>query len=284
MDLYQLLRIRKFTGVKSDIYKKENWLCDPETKFFLKASTAPFGKVDLKSVSDLAGCKLNAQLIRQFVTTWGKSHLSQIIRDSENAALQHSDKVLHHYQLNKQLRPQTFVQNYAKEENLLPQRVGEIIDNATDSVRDLLEKYENDNIEERKKYLIGQKNAEKKRKSLLKPLGRNNHVKAMTRDAIQEILRKDLPTGTDIPSFVKGMKPSLWKNFIVRKTHSPDEETGEEMRKLWRDIYAGDLKFGVRDQRWNALKKGIKFSSKSRNAFIARALKSSLESLSKSVI
>ena len=284
LDMYLLIRNRKFADVKSPLYKRDNWLQDFKTKFFLKSSTSPFGSVDLKSVSELVGCKLNPQLIRQFVTTWGKSHLSELIRDSENSALQHSDRVLHHYQLNKQLRPQTFVQQLVVEENLLPPRVGELIDTARKSVETLLDQQEDKSSKKRKEYLIDQKEEDKKRKALMTPLGRNRRIRAKTRDSFKEILQKDFGQDMDVPIFVKGMKPARWKKFIIRKVHDPYHEDGKQIRELWRDINAGDFKFGIRDSRWEALKKGVKFTCKSRNAFIARGLKTSIENMQKSRI
>ena len=124
-DIYQAIKFRKFQGKASSFYKSPTWLTDSDTKFFIRANTAPFTKVDLKSLSESTGCKLTPGLMRSFITTWGKSHLSPVIRDSENAALQHTDKVLHHYQKNKQLAPQTFVTTYAQEENIFPSKVGE---------------------------------------------------------------------------------------------------------------------------------------------------------------
>ena len=83
-----------------------------------------------------------------------------MIRDSENAALQHSDKVLHHYQQNKQLGPQTFVTTYTAEENIFPEHVGDKILSAAGPLDDQLKAQESKQKEARKQFLINKKKEE----------------------------------------------------------------------------------------------------------------------------
>ena len=164
-DIYHNIKLRKFKGKPSTLYESPTWLTDFTTKFFIKASTAPFNSIELKSLSESAGCKLTPGLMRSFISTWGKSHPSKFIRDSENEALQHSDKVFHHYQLNKQLAPQTFVSTYAQEENLFPSQVGEKVNLAAEALGSELKENEEKQKKARKKYLIDMKRDLEKKKS-----------------------------------------------------------------------------------------------------------------------
>ena len=214
-DIYQSIKLRKFKGKASTLYRSPTWLTDFSTKFFIKASTAPFSFVDLKSLSQSVGCKINAGLIRSFVTTWGKSHLNPVIRDSENAALQHTDKVLHHYQQNKQLGPQTFVTTYAAEENLFPSQVGMKINSAAETLDNQMKETEDKQKEARKQYLFDQKKEEQRIKEVMKPLGKNHHVRACTRDRFKEILSEEFDE--DVECVIKGSKPGEWRLKLVRK-------------------------------------------------------------------
>ena len=202
--------------------------------------------------------------------------MNQMIRDNENAALQHTDSVLHHYQQNKQLGPQTFVTTYTSEENIFPQHVGDKILSVAGPLNDQLKAHEDEQKEARKQFLIDKKKKEQRTKDAMKPLGKNHHVRAKTRDRFKDILEEEF--GKDIESIIKEMKPREWRIKVVRKICDPYSINGEELRNLWKEIYLGDLKFGVRDYRRQCLDTGGYKSGRSRNCFIARALKNSLES------
>lgn len=276
-DIYEVIKLRKFEGKTSSFYKSPTWLTDSTTKFFIRANTAPFSTVEMKSLSESTGVKLTPGLTRSFITTWAKSHLNKFIRDSENAALQHSDRVIHHYQLNKQLAPQTFVATYAHEENLFPSKVGEKVADAAESVESILKAREEEQKKARKQQLLDKKRDHEKKKEERKPLGKHHIVKTKTRDRLEEILQEEF--GQDLEYVVKGGKSKEWKNKVVRIIYDPYSENGEELRSLWLDMYLGDLCYGVRNYRKMCLEKGnYSRSGKSRNSFLAAALKSSIES------
>ena len=56
-------------------------------------------------------------------------------------------------------------------------------------------------------------------------------------------------TGEDIEKNIKQRKPIEWRNFFVRHICSAEGSPGENIRSLWKKIYAGDFKWGVRDAR-----------------------------------
>ena len=85
------------------------------------------------------------------------------------------------------------------------------------------------------------------------------------------------------------MNTLTWRNFLVRLVCSSEGKRGEDLRTLWSDIYKGDLRWGIRDERRRAKEQGWPERDTSshlqhhdRNSWIAYCLKKSLQSSCKS--
>ena len=123
-------------------------------------------------------------------------------------------------------------------------------------------------------------------KRAMKQIQRDNHPLSARR-TILEVDRKcfgDLivkMTGENIEKNVNQRKPIEWRNFFVRTVCSVDGESGENIREVWKKVYRGDLKWGVRDVRWksqssNWPRRGTN-ANQDRNSWIASSLLKSFQ-------
>ena len=89
-------------------------------------------------------------------------------------------------------------------------------------------------------------------------------------------------TGEKIGKNVKQRKPLEWRNFFVRTVCSANGEPGENIRSVWKKVYQGDLKWGVRNARWRSQAKNWPNrgtnSNQDRNSWIASSLLKSFQS------
>ena len=99
-----------------------------------------------------------------------------------------------------------------------------------------------------------------------KRLGPKQRILGADRKKMKYILEK--LTGKEIEVIVKQSKPLKWRQFIIRAMCTTSGETGQELRKLWADIYRGDLRYGVRDARMKAKEKN--WPRKESNAFLQK--------------
>ena len=99
-------------------------------------------------------------------------------------------------------------------------------------------------------------------------------------DLIKEI------TGEDIGKNVKQRTPLEWRNFFVRNVCSSEGESADNIRLLWKKVYAGDFKWGVRDARRKAEennwpRRGTNNVNQDRNSWIAASLFKSFQAVVK---
>ena len=112
------------------------------------------------------------------------------------------------------------------------------------------------------------------------PLSSKRSVLEVDRKFFGDLI-KDM-TGEDIKKNFKLRKPIEWRNFFVRNVCSSDGESGENIRLLWKKVYAGDYKWGVRDARWKAKennwpRRGTNNVNRDRNSWIAASLLKSFQ-------
>ena len=98
-------------------------------------------------------------------------------------------------------------------------------------------------------------------------------------------------TGLNIQKTHKQWRPLQWRNLIVRTVCGTTGEPGKRLRDLWLRIYKGDLKWGVRDERfkakennWPRKDSNAYLQKKDRNSWIAFAILKSLQVFSKSTV
>ena len=113
-------------------------------------------------------------------------------------------------------------------------------------------------------------------KSENRPLGPNHRILATQRKEFlgqfQEV------TKIDIENILK-LKPLQWRQLCVRTVCTANGDLGEGMRKLWAQMYQGDLRWGVRDARMRAEEKNwpmIQLTRRrDRNSWIAASIRQS---------
>ena len=243
---------------------------DYDTKLFIQGNTAPFQRVNMKMFSDMIGVNVSPVIFRKIITTWARSHVSEFIRNSEPVALNHSSKVAHiHYAQNKGLAPQTLVQTYQKEEGVFSKSVCVNIAAEASKIESISKLAEEENVKKRKQFLVEKDEAERKIKQANRSLATNYRIHVSKMELFENILLKD---GLCVKDLAQNTTNLNWRKQIVRIVTNPDSSTGPDLRKLWKDFYAGDLKNGIRDQRRVALGKGKK-KVMSRNSFIASGLR-----------
>ena len=278
MDMYDLVRSRYFKGRISPVTSMVDWLDDDDTTFFLNSACSTFQSLDLSHISKSIGVDITSYAFRRIVSTWAQSHKLAEIREAEEQALQHSNKVAKdRYLQNPQVKPQRLTQKYVQEENLFPDRILKEIETTEQKNRELILETEKKRTNKRLKTL----KSEWKQKKLLqeenRPLGPKQRI--LTTDTKQFMKVLEESSGLGIESFIE-MKPLKWRHAIVRHVCSAVGLNGQLLRNLWRKIYKGDLHYGVRDMRLKAKKEGWKKKGnyskyKDRNSWIAFTLRNS---------
>ena len=121
----------------------------------------------------------------------------------------------------------------------------------------------------------------------MKQIQKDNNPLSSKRSVL-EVDRKDFGdlikemTGEDIEKNFNLRKPIEWRNFFVRNICSSEGESGENIRLLWKKVYAGDYKWGVRDARWRAEennwpRRRTNIVNRDRNSWIAASLLKSFQ-------
>ena len=136
---------------------------------------------------------------------------------------------------------------------------------------------EDKRIKKRIETLIKRKEDYKNLKSEKRPLGPMHRILSTQRKEFLDLIKEVKEIGTD--SFLDSLKPLQWRQFVVRIVCTAKEEKGESLRKLWGEMYQGDLKWGVRDARLKAKEKnwpmGQITSRRDRNSWIAASIRKS---------
>ena len=232
----------------------------------------------MQKFSDMLGVNVNPRAFRRIVSTWARSHVSDFIRNSEPAALNHSSKVAQiHYAQNKAVAPQTLVQTYQKEENVFSKSMTESLAAEAEKMGPILKIAEEQSAQKRKKYLEEKDQAERKLKQDNRPLGYNYRIQIPKREKFEELMMEH---GFNVKDLALKVSPIRWRKLILRQVTDPDSSYGSDLRDLWKEFYAGDLKNGIRDQRREVLGKN-KGKVKSRNTYIAVGLKTAIQSSAK---
>ena len=251
MDIYDIKRIRYFKGRTSPFSQKEDWIHEDSTPFFLNSACSPFKSLDLKHLAEAMGIHVTAYSHRKIVATWALSHASEEIRSAEQDALQHSLKVANDkYKQNKQINPQKLTQKYVEEEGLFPEAFCEDIEETQNKVKSVIKTTEDQRTKKRIETLVKRNEAYEILKSDNRPLGPNHRVLATKRKEFMQLLQ--VVSDKQIDNCMREIKPLQWRQFCVRTVCTAKEMEGEKLRKLWAEMYQGDLRWGIRDVRQRA--------------------------------
>ena len=276
MDIYDIKRIRYFKGRRSPYSDKDDWIHSDETPFFMNSKCSTFKSLNLKHITEAMGIDVTAYNFRKIVSTWALSHASEEIRGAEEEALQHSLKVAKDkYMQNKQLQPQKLTQAYIEEENLFPKAFRDDIEKTQSTVKNVVKKTEEKRTKKRIQTLTKRKEAYTILKSENRPLGPKHRILVTQRkrffEAIQEV------KGVSTEACLRDMKPLEWRQFVVRAVCTAGHEQGKVLRDLWKCMYQGDLKWGIRDARLRAQENNWPMnqvtSRRDRNSWIAACLR-----------
>ena len=286
LDLYDIIKSNFFEGRRSK-YDDDDWLHDENTPFFLNSSGSPFKTVDMKHVSEELGIDITAYSLRDIVSTWAISHECEEIRRAEGEALQHSFRVAQEfYQQNKMLKPQTLTQRYIEEEGILPDELREEIRRTEIKTKQKISETEEKRQKKQHIALLERSEAHKKLQRETRPLGPRNRIQGVDRNRFKTVFEE--LTGENIDKTVKLRSPLKFRHFIVRTVCAAGGVMGEELRNIWRSIYKGDEKWGVRDVRfkakannWPKKDSNACFQRKDRNSWIASSILKSLQAESR---
>jgi hypothetical protein len=122
--------------------------------------------------------------------------------------------------------------------------------------------------------LINKKEAYKLLRLENKPLGPKHRILGKNRIKFLELVKME--TGVEVEDYLDTMKPLQWRQFIVKTVCTAKED---EIRYLWKQMYQGDLKWGVRDSRMKAKEKNwptkLEIKRRDRNSWIAGSIRKS---------
>ena len=279
-DLYDIIKKKYFGGASSISGLGDNWLYDEKTPFFLTCKGTALSSANVKHLSDALGIDVCAYDFRRIACTWNLCHESPEIRALEGDVMQHGERVANdRYRVNKQLKPQKVIQQYIAEEGILTDKIQEELRKVELNIRDevLCKQQERKNL--KMKNLVKKKNDLKTMQEMNRPLGPRHKVMKSLKDRFSALFTEI--TGESLKQLVSELKPKKWRNHVVKTVCSHLDVRGEEMRRIWLNIYKGDLCYGVRDQRMRAKEKGWPVSSnrcqKDRFSWIAFALHDSFK-------
>ena len=185
---------------------------------------------------------------------------------------------------NKQVKPQKLTQTYIEEENILPKKFREEIEKSEIKVKSIIKETEDRRSKKRFQTLMKDKEDYRLLKLEKKILGPRQRILGTDRHKFMKLMKE--VTGQDVKNYLEGVKPLEWRQFIVKLVCSTTGKEGEDLRNLWRQMYQGDLKWGVRDarrrtneKRWS--KKDTRIKRQDRNSWIAYSIRKSCISVNK---
>ena len=173
------------------------------------------------------------------------------------------------------MKPQQLTQAYVEEENLFPKAFKNQIEKTKSTVKNVIKSTEEKRTQKRIKTLQKRKEDYTILKSENRPLGPKHRIIKTQRKRFFELIQtvKKL----DIETCLRELKPLAWRQFVVRVVCSAKDEHGRELKDLWKLMYQGDLKWGVRDARLKAETKNWPMnqvtSRRDRNSWIASSLR-----------
>ena len=146
---------------------------------------------------------------------------------------------------------QTFNQRYINEEQIFPSPLKTLIKKNQSEVGDILLEKKNERAEKRKLKLLKKQNDYKLLLKETRKLGPKHRILTKQR---HEFMEKISTVANVTFEELKKKNPLQWRNFLVRTICLATDDNSSKLKQLWCDMYAGDLKWGVRDVRMTAKK------------------------------
>ena len=177
------------------------------------------------------------------------------------------------------MQPQLFVQQYVREKHLFPKNIVDQIEQTEADTKESVKRTDQKRANQHLKNLAAGKERYKNARKENRRLGRNSRVywadKVKFRQLVSSIGKRS------IDNLLEEKSPKEWRQFIVRMVCTATGSEGAELRKVWQNVYTGDLSWGVRDMRLQhrinqPKKKGQGRLGDDRNTWIASCLRRSL--------
>ena len=135
--------------------------------------------------------------------------------------------------------------------------------------------------EKRYSKLISDREAYIRTREENRPRGPKHRIHCADKNRFKELIEQ--MQDTSMKTLLTELKPLRWRNKIVRLVCTGKGIEGNDLREVWKKIYKGDLRWGVREARMkykerNSQKKGY---GQDRNSWIAASLRKSLLSSKK---
>ena len=167
---------------------------------------------------------------------------------------------------------------------MFPDKFREELDKDKSDIEDIFAKKQEERAAIRYSDLSKQKGLSKKLKHENKPLGVRNAILESDRQDFVKVFEEN--TGSKLESLLTSLKPTQFRDFIVRVVCSTSGESGELLRKLWSRIYKGDLLHGIRDLRLHAKEGGWPLRKQNpgrrdRNSWISHNLRKACQAAQK---
>ena len=247
--------------------------------FFVTSNKTQFQVLDLAHTKIEEGSfkKIKPFDHRKKVSSWAQNHSDKEIVESESSALNHSNKVADkHYLLNKERKPQRLVKQYAKESEVYPHKIVDSINEAEEREKGSLDEQETIGKEIRMKSLLKHCADKKTLRRECQDLGPRRRI--LHKDCVQFVELVEEFKGKGVLQEMSNWKPRKWRDYIVRLVCTKEGERGDQLRELWKAVYRGDLKWGVREARSQAAAKNFPpvggiTSKRDRNSWVAAYLK-----------
>ena len=245
MDQYDLIKQRFFEGKRPGKVTNENWLDDLQTPFFLNSEAGSLSRVDLTHLKEALGVDIVSYSYRKILSTFALNHESEEIRQAEMVTLNHSLSVARkHYNQNNALKPQILTQTYVAEEGYLTSEFEKIVTEVGIKTQSVVSHMEKKRTEHLKQSIMQDKEDQDILRRKLLPLGPRKRILDTDFNEFIAILEKS--TSVNIVTDFKEKTPAAWRKFLVRSVCSISGEDGDEIRRIWKSMYKGDLKNGIR--------------------------------------
>ena len=232
MDMYDLIKIKYFTKKGYEV----SFLEDEKTHFFLRGDGTPFQKLELKRLSSELKIDVTSFEFRKMSSTWGQTHPNEEIRNAESSTLQHSKGVAKdRYHLAKQLQPVMYTQTYTKECNSCPPFLQRMLDDKYSPLESVIREKENYRSEKRIEQLEKKKADMKNVMYENRSLSIHNKIRGCDGKYFIELVEE--ATGHKMDELVSQMKPTDWRDFIVRAVCMSKGDVGNQIRFMWIKMY-----------------------------------------------
>ena len=201
---------------------------DPDKPFFINSLGGRLRIIDMSRVKKQMNMNVTPYSFRRLITTWGLESDKEEIRDAEEEALQHANKVAQkHYALNKSSKPQKFVQQYILEERFFPSFMTDMVEANAKKLSEQVRENENEKERQRFKELEQRQKKVNLLKMDLRELGPNQKIRGSDRARLSNIFKKE--KNIDLLEEAQNRDVKNWRQWILREICSTEGNQDAEI-------------------------------------------------------